>query len=118
MGILESLQGGEQAEQLMQASKVPSPAEEAGYQMPDARQHPYRYIPPGFIIESSGRIACALPFFRAAEGRMYGLCNTGLKLYSQHSLSSWLSHQCSVPCYVQHVNDTCRPPTGHTALQV
>ena len=42
----------------MQANKVASPAEEAGYQMPDARQHPYRYIPPGFIIEPSGRGAC------------------------------------------------------------
>ena len=62
------VQGGEQAEQLMQASKVVSPAEEAGYQMPDARQHPYRYIPPGFIIQSSGRDACPSTLSRAAEG--------------------------------------------------
>lgn len=61
------LQGGEQAEQLMQANKVVSPAEEAGYQMPDARQHPYRYIPPGLIIESSGRDACLSTLTRAAE---------------------------------------------------
>ena len=61
------LQGGEQAEQLMQANKVVSPAEEAGYQMPDTRQHPYRYIPPGLIIESSGRDACLSTLTRAAE---------------------------------------------------
>lgn len=68
MVILVSWQGREQAEQVMQASEVPSPAEEAGYQMPDARQHPYRYIPPGFIIDSSGRIAPARPFFRGSRG--------------------------------------------------
>ncbi|KAL3133713.1 hypothetical protein ABBQ32_008207 [Trebouxia sp. C0010 RCD-2024] len=46
-------QGGEQAEPMLQASQVASPAEEAGYVNPDARQHPFRYIPPGFLIESS-----------------------------------------------------------------
>lgn len=43
---------------MLQASQVASPAEEAGYVNPDARQHPFRYIPPGFLIESSGRCPC------------------------------------------------------------